>query len=128
VGLRPGALALCIGRRRLAGGQRRPATFARAGSLVASAASSPSSSIRGSRRSSQAGSHQAGKFADLIAEAAAQDLGDEPGDLRPRLVAAAAAAAIGVIDEDAEHSLETIDSLLVFLRGRLAALQDQKRA
>src|ERR671918_206187 len=31
-----------------------------------------------------------GRFADLLAEAAAQDLGDEPGDLRPRLVAAAA--------------------------------------
>ncbi len=39
--------------------------------------------------------HLMGKFADLIAEAVAQDLGDEPGDLRPRLVAAAAAAAIG---------------------------------
>ncbi|HEV2874739.1 MAG TPA: TetR family transcriptional regulator [Thermoleophilaceae bacterium] len=76
--------------------------------------------------------HLMGKFAELIAEAAAEDLGDEPGDLRPRLVAAAAAAAIGVIDdmpdEDAEHSAETIDSLLAFLRGGLAALQDQKGA
>ncbi len=72
--------------------------------------------------------HLMGKFADLIAEAAAQDLGDEPGDLRPRLVGAAATAAIGVIDENAEHSLETLDSLLVFLRGGLEALQDQKRA
>jgi AcrR family transcriptional regulator len=75
--------------------------------------------------------HLMGKFAELIAEAAAQDLGDEPGDLRPRLVAAAAAAAIGVIDdlpdEDVEHSDETLDSLLAFLRGGLAALQDQKR-
>jgi AcrR family transcriptional regulator len=75
--------------------------------------------------------HLMGKFADLIAEAAAKDLGDEPGDLRPRLVAAAAAATIGVMDdmdEDAKHSAETIDSLLVFLRGGLEALQDQKRA
>jgi AcrR family transcriptional regulator len=74
--------------------------------------------------------HLMGKFAELIAEGVAQDLGDEPGDLRPRLVAAAAAAAIGVIDdtpEDAHHSVETIDSLLAFLRGGLAALQDQKR-
>ena len=31
-------------------------------------------------------------------------------------------------DEDVEHSVETIDSLLAFLRGGLAALQDQKRA
>jgi AcrR family transcriptional regulator len=76
--------------------------------------------------------HLQGKFADLLAEAAAQDLGDEPGDLRPRLVAAAATAAIGVIDdmreEEIEHSVETLDSLLVFLRGGLAALQDQKNA
>jgi AcrR family transcriptional regulator len=75
--------------------------------------------------------HLMGKFAELIAEGVAQDLGDEPGDLRPRLVAAAAAAAIGVLDdmpdEDAHHSVETIDSLLAFLRGGLAALQDQKR-
>src|SRR5919106_1381796 len=73
-----------------------------------------------------------GRFADLLAEAAAQDLGDEPGDLRPRLVAAAATAAIGVIDdmrdEEIEHSVETLDSLLAFLRGGLAALQDQKNA
>jgi AcrR family transcriptional regulator len=75
--------------------------------------------------------HLMGKFADLVAEAAAKDLGDEPGDLRPRLVAAATAATIGVMDdmdEDAKHSAETIDSLLVFLRGGLEALQDQKRA
>jgi AcrR family transcriptional regulator len=74
--------------------------------------------------------HLMGKFADLVAEAAADDLGDEPGDLRPRLVAAATAAAIGVMDdmdEDAKHSAETIDSLLAFLRGGLAALQDQRR-
>jgi AcrR family transcriptional regulator len=72
-----------------------------------------------------------GKFAELIAEGAARDLGDEPGDLRPRLVAAAAAAAIGVIDDlpddDAQHSAETLESLLAFLRGGLAALQDQGR-
>jgi AcrR family transcriptional regulator len=76
--------------------------------------------------------HLMGKFGDLLAEAAAEDLGDEPGDLRPRLVAAAATAAIGVIDdlpdEDVEHSVETLDSLLAFLRGGLAALQDQKGA
>jgi AcrR family transcriptional regulator len=76
--------------------------------------------------------HLMGKFGDLLAEAAAEDLGDEPGDLRPRLVAAAATAAIGVIDdlpdEDVEHSVETLGSLLAFLRGGLAALQDQKGA
>jgi AcrR family transcriptional regulator len=73
--------------------------------------------------------HLKGKFGELLAEAVAQDLGDEPTDLRPRLVAAAAAASLGVIEDlpegDAEQPAETIDSLLAFLRGGLAALQDQ---
>ena len=75
--------------------------------------------------------HLTGKFAELLGEGVAQDLGDAPGDLRPRLVAAAAAAAVGVLDDmpddDAEHSAETLDSLLAFLRGGLAGLQDQSR-
>jgi AcrR family transcriptional regulator len=72
--------------------------------------------------------HLRGKFAELFAEAVARDLGDEPEDLRPRLVAAAATAAMAVIDDQAEedeHSMETLDSLLAFLRGGLAALQEQ---
>jgi AcrR family transcriptional regulator len=76
--------------------------------------------------------HLKGRFSELLAEAVAEDLGDAPGDLRPRLVAAATAATIGVIedlpDDDAEHSVETIDSLLAFLRGGLAALQEQSRS
>lgn len=75
--------------------------------------------------------HLKGKLADLLGEAVAEDLGDEPSDLRPRLVAAAFLAAIGLIEEMPEdemsHSSETIDSLLAFLRGGLAALQDQSR-
>jgi AcrR family transcriptional regulator len=75
--------------------------------------------------------HLKGKFVELLAEAVADDLGDAPGDLRPRLVAAATVAALGVIEnmpeEDTEHSVETIESLLAFLRGGLAALQDQGR-
>jgi AcrR family transcriptional regulator len=75
--------------------------------------------------------HLMGKFAELLAEAVAQDLGDAPGALRPRLVAAAATAAIGVIDDlpddDVKHSVETLDSLLAFLRGGLEALQEQRR-
>jgi AcrR family transcriptional regulator len=75
--------------------------------------------------------HLMGKFGELLAEAVAEDLGDAPGDLRPRLVAAATAATIGVIDDmpddEVEHSVETMDSLLAFLRGGLAALQDQSR-
>lgn len=73
-----------------------------------------------------------GRFVELLAETVADDLGDAPTDLRPRLVAAATTAAMGVIDdmpdEDVEHSAETLDSLLAFLRGGLAALQDQSRA
>jgi AcrR family transcriptional regulator len=75
--------------------------------------------------------HLKGKFVELLAEAVAEDLGDAPGDLRPRLVAAATVAALGVIEdmpeEDTEQPVETIESLLVFLRGGLAALQDQGR-
>jgi AcrR family transcriptional regulator len=75
--------------------------------------------------------HLRGRFAELIREAVAEDLEDAPDDLRPRLVAAAAAGAMGVIDDlpddDVEHSMETIDSLLAFLRGGLAALQNQDR-
>ena len=73
--------------------------------------------------------HLRGKFGDLLAEAVAEDLGDAPDDLRPRLVAAAAVAALGVIedipDDDAEQPMETIDALLAFLRGGLAALQER---
>jgi AcrR family transcriptional regulator len=74
--------------------------------------------------------HLRGKFGELIGEAVAKDLGDEPDDLRPRLVAAAAAAAISVLDDlpegdPVEHSIETFESLLAFLRGGLAALQDE---
>jgi AcrR family transcriptional regulator len=76
--------------------------------------------------------HLKGKFIELLTEAVADDLGDKPGDLRPRLVAAACAAALGLIedlpDDDAEHSAETFDALLAFLRGGLAALQEQGSA
>jgi AcrR family transcriptional regulator len=75
--------------------------------------------------------HLRGKFVDMLAEAVAQDLGETPQDLRPRIVAAATTAAIGIIEElpdDApERSQETIDSLLVFLRAGLSALQDDGR-
>jgi AcrR family transcriptional regulator len=75
--------------------------------------------------------HLSGKFAELLGQSVAEDLGDEPSDLRPRLVAAATAAAIRLMDdipdEDAEHSVETLESLLAFLRGGLASLQDLDR-
>jgi AcrR family transcriptional regulator len=75
--------------------------------------------------------HLKGKLADLVGESVAEDLGDAPTDVRPRLVAAAFAAVIGLMedmpDDELAHSTETIDSLLAFLRGGLAALQDQSR-
>jgi len=71
-----------------------------------------------------------GKFAELVSESVAEDLGDQPSDLRPRLVAAAMMAAMDVVDElsedeAVEHSRVTFESLLAFLQGGLAALQEQ---
>jgi AcrR family transcriptional regulator len=74
---------------------------------------------------------------DLLLAAIAEDL-DEPQDaLRPRLVAAAAVAAMtsleGTFDEKAEQrapvtkaeALAVLDHAMVFLRGGIGALQDQ---
>ena len=73
---------------------------------------------------------------DLLLEAIANDL-DEPQDaLRPRLVAAAAMAAMTSLDSsfdekderahvDKAQALAVLDHALVFLRGGIDALQDQ---
>jgi AcrR family transcriptional regulator len=70
-----------------------------------------------------------GKITELLAESVAEDLGDEPDGLRPRLVAATFAAAISLADElqddVAEPSPEIVENLLAFLRGGLEALQEQ---
>ena len=75
---------------------------------------------------------------DLLLEAIANDL-DEPQDaLRPRLVAAAAVAAMKSLDSssDEKHkgapvdkveALAVLDDVIVFLRGGIDALQDQER-
>ena len=77
------------------------------------------------------GDHLKGRLADVLAEAVAKDLGAQPPELRPRLVGAAFVAAISVLGDTAEnedeHSAETIDNLLAFLRGGLAALQERGR-
>ena len=71
------------------------------------------------------------RFAELIADAVADDLGVPPDDVRPRMVAASMTAAIEILQElpeqpeDLESSREILDSLLSFLRGGLAALQEQ---
>jgi AcrR family transcriptional regulator len=77
-----------------------------------------------------------GRVQDVLAEAVARDLGEEPGALRPRLVAAAAIAALetlvhreikGKKDTSSEQALAVIDEAMTFLRGGLAALR-RKRA
>jgi AcrR family transcriptional regulator len=74
---------------------------------------------------------------ELLLEAIAADLGEPPDALRPRLVAAAAVAAMtsleGSLDEKAEQrgpaakadALAVFDEALLFLRGGLDALQDK---
>ena len=75
--------------------------------------------------------HLRGKIVELLAEAVAQDLGDEPDSLRPRLVAAATAAALEVIDQmpadEVDDPMRVFESVLAFLRGGLAAMQDETR-
>jgi AcrR family transcriptional regulator len=71
---------------------------------------------------------------ELLAEAIAEDLDEPPDALRPRLVAAAAVAALtslkGTVDEKAEQhvpvdkveALAVLDDAMLFLRGGLDAL------
>jgi AcrR family transcriptional regulator len=75
--------------------------------------------------------HLRGRFEELLAEAVADDLGDPPTALRPRMVAAAALAALYSL-EDAdgdvgEDPMAQVDLALAFVRGGLAALQDTER-
>ncbi|WP_354702193.1 hypothetical protein DSM112329_02547 [Paraconexibacter sp. AEG42_29] len=74
--------------------------------------------------------HLLARFEVLIRESVAADLGETADDLRPRLVAATAAAAL-----DATHPVDNavyelpeilarLDLALAFLRGGLAALDD----
>jgi AcrR family transcriptional regulator len=74
---------------------------------------------------------------ELLLEAIADDLGEPPDALRPRLVAAAAMAALDSLcdsfDEQAEHrapgakaeALAVLDDAMLFLRGGIDALQDK---
>jgi AcrR family transcriptional regulator len=83
--------------------------------------------------------HIMGYFERLIAESVAVDLGDAPTDLQPRLVAAAATAALMAMQPekgekdhkkgrpDAE-SLAQLDDAFAFLRGGIAALQERRAA
>ena len=69
---------------------------------------------------------------ELLLEAIADDLGEPQDALRPRLVAAAAVAALTSLEGSSDQhvpvakaeALAVIDDALVFLRAGIAALQD----
>jgi AcrR family transcriptional regulator len=81
--------------------------------------------------------HLMSRFETVIAASVAKDLGDEPDDLRPRLVAAAALAALTSIgaSEPKDHTsppspeeLAVLDEAFAFLQGGIAALQERRGA
>jgi hypothetical protein len=81
--------------------------------------------------------HVMGRFEVLLATSVAADLGDAENDLRPRLVAAAAIAALMALrsDDPAEHAkpvgedgLAQLDEAFAFLRGGIEALQERRAA
>ena len=75
--------------------------------------------------------HLMARFEAIIAESVAADLGDAPTDLRPRMIAAAAIAALmamrpddpGAQELSAREKLQRLDEALEFLRGGVAVLQ-----
>jgi AcrR family transcriptional regulator len=81
--------------------------------------------------------HLMSRFEALIAASVADDLGDEPNDLGPRLVAAAAIAALTSLEPpDAKdraappsaEDLALLDDAFAFLQGGIAALQERRGA
>jgi AcrR family transcriptional regulator len=70
--------------------------------------------------------HLLSRFEDILREGVARDLGDPPDTLRPKLVAAAATAALSGIGEsgaDKADSMQLVDQALVFLRAGVEALR-----
>ena len=75
--------------------------------------------------------HLMARFEAIIAESVAADLGDAPSDLRPRMIAAAAIAALMAMRPDdpgaeelpAGEKRQRLDEALEFLRGGVAVLQ-----
>jgi AcrR family transcriptional regulator len=74
---------------------------------------------------------------ELLLEAIAKDLDESPDSLRPRLVAAAAVAALTSLEStfeeqpgqdvarDKDEALAVLDDAMLFLQGGIGALQDQ---
>jgi AcrR family transcriptional regulator len=74
-----------------------------------------------------------GRFEALLAENVARDLGEPPESLQPKLVGAAAAAALAALDDDQigadapEAAMAVLDEALAFLEAGLEALRRRKR-
>jgi AcrR family transcriptional regulator len=74
--------------------------------------------------------HLMARFEAIIAESVAADLGDAPSDLRPRMIAAAAIAALMAMRPDdpgaeelaPQEKLQRLDEALEFLRGGVVAV------
>jgi AcrR family transcriptional regulator len=73
--------------------------------------------------------HHSAQIQRVLARGVAEDLGDAPDGLRPRMVAAAAFAALDSLEESAEGTdadpLTVLDEALAFLRGGIAALRSR---
>jgi len=68
------------------------------------------------------------KLEVVLCNGVARDLGQPPDSLRPKLVAAAAVAALTAMDDRSatkEQRMALLDETLVFLRGGVAALQER---
>jgi AcrR family transcriptional regulator len=78
------------------------------------------------------------RFETVLGDAVAADLGPEQGPLRPRLVAAAATAALSMLEAfyddkldlfaDEADPLAVVDEALTFLRGGIEALRERAPA
>ena len=71
-----------------------------------------------------------GRIEELLAENIARDLDDQPGDVRPRMIAAAVIGALSALDvKSGEHAptheeaVAMVDEALRFLRGGMDALR-----
>jgi AcrR family transcriptional regulator len=72
--------------------------------------------------------HLLSKLEDILREGVARDLGEPPDGLRPRMVSAAAVAAMASLDNTSgpkSERMALVDDALVFVRGGVAALQER---
>jgi AcrR family transcriptional regulator len=72
--------------------------------------------------------HLLSKLEDILREGVARDLGEPPDGLRPRMVSAAAVAAMASLDATPggkSERMALVDDALVFVRGGVAALQER---